>query len=495
MLSPITEIEFKALASQGYNRIPLVAETFADLDTPLSLYLKLANRPYSYLLESVQGGERFGRYSFIGLPASTRITVRGNQVSLTTPAGEATQECADPLSYIKEYQAQFKVAPLSGLPRFTGGLAGYFGYDTVRYIEPRLAATQKKDVIGTPDILLMLTEQLAVIDNLSGKLSFIVYADPAQPDAYMKAKQRLDALLRALRQTIKIPEAPQLPRHEPQSEFGEDAFKQAVETAKQYIYDGDIMQVVIAQRMVQPFAASPLSLYRALRSINPSPYMFYYDMDDHHVVGSSPEILARLEGETVTVRPIAGTRPRGKTAQHDVELAEELLEDPKELAEHLMLIDLGRNDIGRVAEHGTVKLTDKMVIERYSHVMHIVSNVEAKLKPGLDAIDVLRATFPAGTVSGAAKVRAMEIIDELEPSKRGIYAGAVGYLGFNGDMDVAIVLRTAIVKNKTLYVQAGAGIVADSVADSEWMETQNKARAVLRAAEMVLDGLDAKVHR
>jgi len=399
------------------------------------------------------------------------------------------------LSYIKEYQAQFNVAPLSGLPRFTGGLAGYFGYDTVRYIEPRLAATQKKDVIGTPDILLMLTEQLAVIDNLSGKLSFIVYADPAQPDAYMKAKLRLDALLRALRQTIKIPEAPQLPRHEPQSEFGEEAFKQAVETAKQYIFDGDIMQVVIAQRMVQPFAASPLSLYRALRSINPSPYMFYYDMDDHHVVGSSPEILARLEGEIVTVRPIAGTRPRGKTTQHDVELAEELLADPKELAEHLMLIDLGRNDIGRVAEHGTVKLTDKMVIERYSHVMHIVSNVEAKLNPGLDAIDVLRATFPAGTVSGAAKVRAMEIIDELEPSKRGIYAGAVGYLAFNGDMDVAIALRTAVVKNKTLYVQAGAGIVADSVADSEWMETQNKARAVLRAAEMVLDGLDAKVHR
>jgi len=495
MLSPITEVEFNALAAQGYNRIPLVAETLADLDTPLSLYLKLANRPYSYLLESVQGGERFGRYSFIGLPASTRITVCGNQVTLITPTSETTQECADPLSYIKEYQAQFNVAPLSGLPRFTGGLAGYFGYDTVRYIEPRLAATQKKDVIGTPDILLMLTEQLAVIDNLSGKLSFIVYADPAQPDAYMKAKLHLDALLRALRQTIKIPEAPQLPRHEPQSEFGEEAFKQAVETAKQYIFDGDIMQVVIAQRMVQPFAASPLSLYRALRSINPSPYMFYYDMDDHHVVGSSPEILARLEGEIVTVRPIAGTRPRGKTTQHDVELAEELLADPKELAEHLMLIDLGRNDIGRVAEHGTVKLTDKMVIERYSHVMHIVSNVEAKLNPGLDAIDVLRATFPAGTVSGAAKVRAMEIIDELEPSKRGIYAGAVGYLAFNGDMDVAIALRTAVVKNKTLYVQAGAGIVADSVADSEWMETQNKARAVLRAAEMVLDGLDAKVHR
>ncbi len=495
MLSPITEQEFHALAAQGYNRIPLVAETFADLDTPLSLYLKLANKPFSYLLESVQGGERFGRYSFIGLPAETRISVRGKQVTLTTATGASTQEVANPLDYIEDYQARFKVAPLSGLPRFTGGLAGYFGYDTVRYIEPRLAKTEKKDVIGTPDILLMLTEQLAVIDNLSGKLTFIVYADPAQDGAYKHARQRLDALLRTLRQPVKIPEAPQLRSYEAKSEFGEDAFKAAVEKSKQYIFDGDIMQVVLSQRMVQPFPASPLSLYRALRSINPSPYMFYYDMGDHHVVGSSPEILARLEGNMVTVRPIAGTRPRGKTPQQDAELAQELLADPKELAEHLMLIDLGRNDIGRVAQNGTVKLTDKMVIERYSHVMHIVSNVEAQLKPGLSAMDVLKATFPAGTVSGAAKVRAMEIIDELEPSKRGIYAGAVGYLAFNGDMDLAIALRTAVVKNETLYVQAGAGIVADSVADSEWLETLNKARAVLRAAEMVLDGLDAKVHR
>jgi anthranilate synthase component 1 len=495
MLQAITEAEFNALAAQGYNRIPLVAETFADLDTPLSLYLKLANKPFSYLLESVQGGERFGRYSFIGLPADTRISVRGKQVTLTSASAETVTEVENPLDYIEEYQSQFKVAPLTGLPRFTGGLAGYFGYDTVRYIEPRLANCAKKDVIGTPDILLMLTEQLAVIDNLSGKLTFIVYANPTLPDAYRHASQRLEQLQRNLRQSVKIPDAPALRGVAAQSEFGEEAFKQAVETAKQYIFDGDIMQVVLAQRMVQPFAASPLSLYRALRSINPSPYLFYYDMGDHHVVGSSPEILARLEGQTVTVRPIAGTRPRGKDNAQDLDLAKELLADPKELAEHLMLIDLGRNDIGRVAENGTVKLTDKMVIERYSHVMHIVSNVEAQLKPNLTAMDVLKATFPAGTVSGAAKVRAMEIIDELEPSKRGIYAGAVGYLAFNGDMDVAIALRTAVVKNDTLYVQAGAGIVADSVPESEWQETQNKARAVLRAAEMVLDGLDAKVHR
>jgi anthranilate synthase component 1 len=495
MLSPITEQAFNDLAEQGYNRIPLVAETFADLDTPLSLYLKLANKPFSYLLESVQGGERFGRYSFIGLPADTSIAVRDKQVTLTTPTSETTQTVDNPLDFISEYQARFKVAPLSGLPRFTGGLAGYFGYDTVRYIEPRLAKEQKPDVLGTPDILLMLTEQLAVIDNLSGKLTFIVYVDPDRDDAYALGRERLRELISLLRLPINIPETPATQNIAAKSEFGESEFKAAVTKAKQYIFDGDIMQVVLSQRMSQPFSAHPLSLYRALRSINPSPYMFYYDMGDHHVVGSSPEILARLEGDTVTVRPIAGTRPRGKTTAEDNALAEELLADPKELAEHLMLIDLGRNDIGRVAKHGTVELTDKMVIERYSHVMHIVSNVEAKLKQGLNAMDVLKATFPAGTVSGAAKVRAMEIIDEFEPTKRGIYAGAVGYLGFNGDMDVAIALRTAVVKDDTLYVQAGAGIVADSDPDSEWTETQNKARAVLRAAEMVLDGLDAEVSR
>ena len=495
MLHPITEQEFNALAAQGHNRIPLVAETFADLDTPLSLYLKLANKPYSYLLESVQGGERFGRYSFIGLPAETRITVRGKQVTLTHRDTETTHEADNPLDFIREYQTRFKVAPLSGLPRFCGGLAGYFGYDTIRYIEPRLSKTVKPDTLGTPDILLMLTEQLVVVDNLSGKLILIVYANPEQEDAYSLARERVRELLGLLRLPVHIPHAPPMHGGEAKSEVGQAAFKNAVVKAKQYIVDGDIMQVVLSQRIAQPFPASPLSLYRALRSINPSPYMFYYDMGDHHVVGASPEILVRLEGDAVTVRPIAGTRPRGKTPQQDADLAIELLADPKELAEHLMLIDLGRNDIGRVAQNGTVKLTEKMIIERYSHVMHIVSNVEATLKPGYNAIDVLKATFPAGTVSGAPKVRAMEIIDELEPSKRGIYAGAVGYLGFNGDMDMAIALRTAVVKDNMLYVQAGAGIVADSVPESEWIETQNKARAVLRAAEMVLEGLDAEVHR
>jgi anthranilate synthase component 1 len=491
MFNTINQAEFNALAAQGYNRIPLVLETFADLDTPLSLYLKLANQPFSYLLESVQGGERFGRYSIIGLPAQTRIVANGRSVQVIK--GDAVVETAEdtnPLDFVKAYQARFKTPPYEGLPRFTGGLAGYFGYETVRYIEKRLANTSKPDAIGTPDVLLMVSEQLAVVDNLSGKLYFIVYADTSEANAYENAHTTLNALLKMLKKAVTIPETPPTDKTEAVSEFGEDNFKAAVKRAQQYILDGDIMQVVLSQRMTQPFSASPLSLYRVLRSLNPSPYMFYYDMGDHHVVGASPEILVRLENGTVTARPIAGTRPRGKTREQDIALAEELLADPKERAEHVQLMDLGRNDVGRVAVTGSVKVTDNMMIERYSHLMHIVSNVEGKLKPGMDAIDVLKATFPAGTVSGAPKVRAMEIIDELEPSKRGIYAGAVGYLGFNGDMDVAIAIRTGVIKNNMLHVQAGAGIVADSVPQSEWIETQNKARAVLRAAELVQAGLD-----
>jgi len=491
MFNTINQAEFNALAAQGYNRIPLVLETFADLDTPLSLYLKLANQPFSYLLESVQGGERFGRYSIIGLPAETRIVANGRTVQVIKGcAAIETVEDVNPLDFVKAYQARFKTPPYEGLPRFTGGLAGYFGYETVRYIEKRLANTSKPDAIQTPDVLLMVSEQLAVVDNLSGKLYFIVYADTSEANAYEKAHATLDALLTMLKKAVTIPSTPPTDKTQAVSEFGEDNFKAAVKRAQQYILDGDIMQVVLSQRMSQPFSASPLSLYRVLRSLNPSPYMFYYDMGDHHVVGASPEILVRLENGTVTARPIAGTRPRGKTREQDIALAEELLADPKERAEHVQLMDLGRNDVGRVAVTGSVKVTDNMMIERYSHVMHIVSNVEGKLKPGMDAIDVLKATFPAGTVSGAPKVRAMEIIDELEPSKRGIYAGAVGYLGFNGDMDVAIAIRTGVIKNNMLHVQAGAGIVADSVPQSEWIETQNKARAVLRAAELVQAGLD-----
>jgi anthranilate synthase component 1 len=482
----MTETEFNQLAREGCNRIPLTQDLPADLDTPLALYLKLANAPYTYLLESVQGGERFGRYSIIGLPARTLIRVRAHTLTVEQDGKvQEEHETADPLAFIERYLARFKAAPLAGGPRFAGGLAGYFGYDTIRYIEKRLAQTHKPDELQTPDILLMLTDELAVVDNLSGRLTLIVYADPMQPGAYQAALARLHAHRERLLSSLTPPRAEPVAAAEAVSEFGEDAFKKAVLRAKQYITDGDIMQVVLSQRMRRPFSAHPLTLYRALRSLNPSPYMFYYDMGNHHVVGSSPEILVRREGETVTVRPIAGTRPRGHDREHDLTLEQELLADPKECAEHLQLLDLGRNDLGRVAQVGSVKVTENMSIERYSHVMHIVSNVEGRLKPELSSMDVLRATFPAGTVSGAPKVRAMEIIDELEPTKRGIYAGAVGYMGFNGDMDLAIAIRTAVVKDGTLYVQAGAGIVADSLPENEWQETQNKARALVRAAEMV----------
>ncbi len=493
----MTETEFNALAAQGYNRIPVTLETFADLDTPLSIYLKLTsghhNGHYSYLLESVQGGERFGRYSMIGLAAQTRIVVEGNQVLVLT--GNRIAERADnvnPLDFVGDYMRRFKAPPAKGMPRFLGGLVGCFGYDTIRYVERKLANKQHPDEIGTPDIHLLLSEEIAVVDNLSGKLTLVVYAEPGFPGAYQKARARLKELLGKLRTPVVIPgEAPA--NSEPAvSSFGEAAFKAAVVKAKSYITEGDIMQVVLSQRMSKPFHASPLALYRTLRSLNPSPYMFYFDFEDYHVVGASPEILVRLEGDRVTVRPIAGTRPRGATPEADAALAEDLLADQKELAEHTQLLDLGRNDCGRVAQVGTVKLTERMVIERYSHVMHIVSNVEGRLEQGLDALDVLKATFPAGTVSGAPKVRAMEIIDELEPVKRGIYAGSVGYLGFNGDMDLAIAIRTAVVKDGKLHVQAGAGIVADSNPDAEWQETQNKARAVLRAAELAEQGLDTR---
>ncbi|ADI30937.1 anthranilate synthase component I [Methylotenera versatilis] len=495
MFTTINKTEFDALAAKGFNRIPLVLETFADLDTPLSLYLKLANQPLSYLLESVQGGERFGRYSIIGLPAKTRIVAHDNQVQVfENNVVVETVENTNPLDFVKSYQARYKTPPYEGLPRFTGGLAGYFGYETVRYIEKRLAGVQKPDAINVPDVLLMVSEEIAVVDNLSSKLYFIVYANTDQANAYETALNRLNDLAKMLRKNVTIPESSPSETSVATSEFGEDNFKAAVKKAQQYILNGDIMQVVLSQRMSQKFTAPPLSLYRALRSLNPSPYMFYYDMGDHHVVGASPEILVRLENGTVTARPIAGTRPRGKTREQDLALAVELLADPKERAEHVQLMDLGRNDVGRVAQTGSVKVTDNMMIERYSHVMHIVSNVEGKLKAGMDAIDVIKATFPAGTVSGAPKVRAMEIIDELEPSKRGIYAGAVGYLGFNGDMDVAIAIRTGVIKNNMLYVQAGAGIVADSVPQSEWEETQNKAKAVLRAAELVQAGLDLNLN-
>ena len=496
----MNETQFAALAAAGYNRIPVTLETFADLDTPLSIYLKLANKPFSYLLESVIGGERFGRYSIIGLPAREWLRVNGKDCAVVrAKAGGQTETVehavvSDPLVFVEQYRKRFNAAPIEGALRFAGGLAGYFGYDTVRYIEQKLerdAHAMKKDVIGVPDILLMVSDELAVVDNLSGKLHLIVYADPAQPNAYNNALRRLTELRLGLRQHAPLPVyVPGTAAHAPKSEIGKDAFLKAVAKCKQYIVDGDIMQVQISQRISQSFDAPPINLYRALRSINPSPYMFYFDMGDFHIVGASPEILVRQEGSKVTVRPIAGTRKRGDTPARDLALETELKNDPKELAEHLMLIDLGRNDLGRIAKTGSVKVTEQMVVERYSHVMHLVSNVDAEIRGDVGPVDLLRATFPAGTVAGAPKVRAMEIIDEFEPSKRGVYAGAAGYLGFNGNMDLAIAIRTGVVKDGTLYVQAAAGIVADSVPELEWQETENKARALLRAAEMVSLGID-----
>ena len=491
----MTEAEFRAFAAQGYNRIPLVLESFADLDTPLSLYLKLANQRYTFLLESVVGGERFGRYSFIGLPAKVRIRSRGSAIEVEDRGGVVERHEGDPLEFIGEFLHRYRAAPRPGLPRFCGGLAGYFGYDAVRHIETKLAASAPPptpELADIPDILLLLTEELAVVDNLSGKISLIVYADPSERNAYWAAHDRLHALRRKLRDPVEIPYQTATSLTEAQSEFGAARFQAAVARSREYIAAGDIMQVVISQRMRRRFAEQPLQLYRALRSLNPSPYMFYYDFGDFHVVGASPEILVRKEATNITLRPIAGTRPRGLTREADEALAEELLADPKEIAEHVMLLDLGRNDVGRVAQTGSVKVTEQMVIERYSHVMHIVSNVEGRLKPGLTSIDVLRAAFPAGTVSGAPKVRAMEIIDELEPSRRGIYSGAVGYVSFQDDMDTAIALRTAVVKDGMLYAQAGGGIVHDSSPEGEWQETLNKLRALQRAADMVQLGLDAE---
>jgi anthranilate synthase component 1 len=493
--------QFATLAAQGYNRIPVMREVLADLDTPLSTYLKLADGPYSYLFESVQGGEKWGRYSMIGLPCRSILRVSGNHIERQCDGVVVESlEVADPLAWIEDFQSGYKVAEVEGQPRFTGGLVGYFGYDTIRYIEPKLAhSAQKKtnpDELDTPDILLMVSDEVVVFDNLGGKLYLIVHADPAQADAFAAAQRRLDALEAQLR--LATPRPPLRPGTEVTEEdfvsgFTEDGFKQAVERAREYIVEGDVMQVVLSQRLSIPFSAPPLDLYRALRSLNPSPYMYYLNLHDFHIAGSSPEILTRLEDDVVTVRPIAGTRRRGHDEAEDRAMEEELLADPKELAEHLMLIDLGRNDVGRIAETGSVQLTEKMVVERYSHVMHIVSNVEGKLKPGMTAMDVLRATFPAGTVSGAPKIRAMEIIDELEPVKRGVYAGAVGYLGWNGNMDTAIAIRTAVIKAGTLHIQAGAGVVYDSQPNLEWKETMNKGRAVFRAVAMAEAGLDGSV--
>jgi anthranilate synthase component 1 len=494
--------EFNALAKQGFNRIPLIKEVLADLETPLSLYVKLSQafgKKNTYLLESVLGGERFGRFSFIGLPARTIVRTIGIP---TAPINEVLTDgkivesnTNNPLDFVDAYFKRFKVALQPDMPRFCGGLAGYFGYDTVRYIESRLAQHQLPDELGVPDIQLMLTEELAVIDNVAGKIYFIVYADPSVADSFERAQERLKELMTCLGKPANMPASLPSTKTELIRKFNAADFENAVLKTKEYILAGDCMQVVIGQRISKPFTDSPLALYRALRSLNPSPYMYFYDFGDMQIVGSSPEILVRQEKRAaekiVTIRPLAGTRPRGANPEEDERLAKELLADPKEIAEHVMLIDLARNDVGRIAKTGSVKVTDSMSIEKYSHVQHIVSSVEGDLLDNMSNMDVLRATFPAGTLSGAPKIRAMEIIDEMEIVKRGVYGGAVGYLSFSGDMDVAIAIRTGVIRDGMLHSQAGAGVVADSDPTAEWKETEAKARAVLTAADLVQGGLDA----
>ena len=476
---------FAEYGESGYNRVPVACRLAADLETPLSVYLKLANETHTCLLESVLGGERWGRYSMITLASSRRIEVRADEISVWSGDRlESRSQSPDPLQWIKEWRDRHRTPEMPDLPRFTGGMVGYFGYDVIRGIEPRLAQGRKGSSPDVPDICMLLCEELAVFDNAKASLLLLVHADPAEPGAYDGAVARINELrakLAATRVVTAAEEDATRPEPELECSFPKRDFMQAVDRIKRHIVAGDVMQTVLSQQLRCDCEVPPVNLYRALRAINPSPYMYYMDLGETKVVGSSPEVLVRLESDMVTLRPIAGTRPRGASKQRDMELAEDLLADPKELAEHLMLVDLGRNDAGRVSVPGGVEVTERMVIERYSHVMHIVSNVSGRLRPGLDAVDVLRAAFPAGTVTGAPKIRAMELIDEIEPYGRGIYAGAVGYLAWNGDMDLAIAIRTAVISGGRLHLQAGAGIVADSDPEREWEETMNKGRALIRA--------------
>ena len=487
---------FSELVDQGFNHLPICRELVADFETPLSCYVKVAQGPYSYLLESAnQGGEKWSRFSIIGLPARRVLRISGERLTMTE-SGIVTRDesVSDPLAEISDLQNQFSYPRLKGMPNYTGGLVGYFGYDTVRFVESRIKESTPPDELGSSDIVLMVSDDVIVFDNVKGRMHLITHVSELSDEELLQAQLRLDAMEGALRgaipESLRAPDvAPGLMETDFVSSYGESAFKRDVEKIKDYILAGDVMQVILAQRLSCAFEAEPLNLYRALRALNPSPYMYFMDLDSEQIVSSSPEILARLEHGEVTVRPLAGTRRRGRSAEEDLEMEAELLADPKERAEHLMLIDLGRNDIGRVCETGSIRVSEMMTIERYAHVMHMASNVCGTLKPGLTGIDVLKATLPVGTLSGAPKVRAMEVIDELEPVKRGIFGGAVGYLSWQGQMDTAIAIRTAVITGGRLYVQAGAGIVADSVPDLEWMETQNKARSVMQAAMIAVDGL------
>ena len=480
--------QFNSLVDKGFNHIPLSREVLVDTDTPLALYLKLANNPYSYFLESVQGGEKWGRYSFVGLAAETVIKVNDYDVSIEKNGKLHKQyKVEDPLAWIEDYQSKFKVPQLEELPDFNGGLVGYFGYEIIKFIEPKLKNIKKKDELNVPDILLMVSNDLLVVDNLTSKVHIITHINP-EKESFEAGLSKLNIIEKNIRELFNFDSTSteKIESEDFVSSFGKENFVNAVEKVQKYITAGDVMQVVPSQRLSCSFKSDPIELYRQLRILNPSPYMYFLNLDGFAIVGSSPEILTRVDNNNVaTIRPIAGTRSRGKNIQEDLENEKDLLSDEKEIAEHLMLIDLGRNDLGRIAKTGSVNLTDKMFIERYSHVMHIVSNVECELKEDMSSIDVLKATFPAGTLSGAPKVRAMEIIDEVETLKRNIYSGAIGNLSWHGGMDLAIAIRTAVINDEVLYVQAGAGIVYDSIPEMEWQETMDKAQALIKAAQNI----------
>jgi anthranilate synthase component 1 len=498
--------EFKALSAKG-NLIPVYGEMLADMDTPVSAFLKLGGTP-SFLLESLVGGEKWARYSFLGSRPSKVIkgwiTGTSMKIEVKEDSKEPVRlETDDPMKFLRSELAAYSPVDIAGVPRFFGGMVGYMGYDMVRFFERM--PDRNKDGTGLPDMFFMVTDTMLIFDNLNQKIKVVsnAHLDGKRPeDVYNASAGKIRDIMKRLRQPASGSRKLEAGSRKPEagkgqtsgfvSSFGTKAsFMDAVIKSKEYVKAGDIFQVVLSQRFDSGSGgASPFDIYRALRVINPSPYMYYLDTGDARIVGSSPEILVRLEGEKIVLRPIAGTRKRGETEHEDMALEEELRKDPKENAEHIMLVDLGRNDVGRVAKTGSVKVTEMMNVERYSHVMHLVSNVEGDLKDGLDAFDVLSACFPAGTVTGAPKVRAMEIIGELEPEKRGPYAGAVGYFSYSGNMDTCITIRTLVIKDDKVYVQSGAGIVADSDPEKEYNETLNKAMAMMKAVEMAQRGLE-----
>jgi anthranilate synthase component I len=488
--------QFRVLARQG-NLIPVARQILADMETPVSAFRKIDSGNYAFLLESVEGGEQWGRYSFLGSNPSLVVRARGDRVEILQGHGvECLGDVRDPFTALQRILTQYRAVAVPGLPRFTGGLVGYLGYDTVRHLE-RLPAAATAD-LGFPDALFLLTDTLLIFDNVTHRITVVSNAlvqdesERGVERTYRESQQKIDAIIAALRRPVGAPTgfAGSSPSAAPDSTFTRQGFCEAVQKAKAYIQAGDAIQVVLSQRLALATAADPFDVYRALRVVNPSPYMYYLRLGDLKVVGSSPEMLVRLEGERIDLRPIAGTRPRGATEDQDSGLATELLADPKERAEHIMLVDLGRNDVGKVARVGSVAVSDLMTVERYSHVMHLVSHVRGLVEPGRSAFDVLGACFPAGTVTGAPKVRAMEIIEELEPVRRGPYAGAVGYVSFSGNLDTCITIRTILFSRGVALIQAGAGIVADSDPEREYEETMNKARALRRAIELAEAGLD-----